>query len=522
MQQSDPKSFRKQIILNIIKSIILFILVFIFGMSMLIGYKLDFKNIKFEPTSLVRVSPVQSGVDVYVNNNLLNWWSNDKIDVVMGQYKIRITKNGYMPYEKVIDVEPHVLYWVTPNLIPVVKQYEVLKSYDSLSSTYSSNDRKAILVKKAENVFELVDTSSSNVKYREINLATYYPNLAEKKFEFYNFITENYLLFKNSTDKNDLILVKPKKPELTISLTSVIAKKLNTDNVTISKVDFINDHEILVLINNALYKTDIENSDPMTVLATNVNHYDYVRDGVIVFNNQSGLHLLNSKNEVITLLNKPNLKFQAVKYRDNIDFIAYIDENRFEIIQGELKNINKESNLIGSDSVIKKIVSRKFEKNPNNLVIKQGRFVALDFGNIKVPFKTEHSLQSNMALIEGNNKMQDVSSANESELVPSSQDPSYVYDLEYKTENKIALNWASGDRKKVDSLRDVRWLDENYVWENINGVVRVKTYDSQNQYKLIPALNHDIQMSYDGKYIYFFKQSETNKSIEFCRVLMSI
>lgn len=74
------------------------------------GYRLDTNNgFKLKVTGLLSATSKPKSASVYLNN-LLVTATDDTLNLTPGSYQIKITKNGYFPWEKNIQIQPELVY----------------------------------------------------------------------------------------------------------------------------------------------------------------------------------------------------------------------------------------------------------------------------------------------------------------------------------------------------------------------------------------------------------------------------
>jgi hypothetical protein len=81
------------------------------------GYRLDTDNgFKLKVTGLLSATSKPKSASVYVNN-VLTTATDDTLNLTPGKYQIKINKDGYLPWEKNILIQPEFVYQVDAQLL---------------------------------------------------------------------------------------------------------------------------------------------------------------------------------------------------------------------------------------------------------------------------------------------------------------------------------------------------------------------------------------------------------------------
>lgn len=89
------------------------------------GYRLKFQDGKAQlsGTGLLATSSIPKGAEVFINNHLTTATDNT-IDLLPGEYKIKIFKEGYFPWEKKIRIQKEVVAEANALLFPTAPKLE--------------------------------------------------------------------------------------------------------------------------------------------------------------------------------------------------------------------------------------------------------------------------------------------------------------------------------------------------------------------------------------------------------------
>ncbi|KKW09815.1 MAG: hypothetical protein UY49_C0037G0001, partial [Microgenomates group bacterium GW2011_GWC1_49_7] len=81
------------------------------------GYRLDLKKSTLRPTGLISTASDPIGAQVFVDN-ILKTATNNSFGIDPGFYTVRISKEGYIPWEKQIRVQGEVVSQASAFLFP--------------------------------------------------------------------------------------------------------------------------------------------------------------------------------------------------------------------------------------------------------------------------------------------------------------------------------------------------------------------------------------------------------------------
>lgn len=106
------------------------------------GYRLVFdgKNlftkdgVVVKPTGLLTATSVPDGASVYIDNQLTSA-TDTTIDLPPGEYTVKITKEGYLPWEKKLKIQKEVVTQTKALLLPAAPKLESITSTGVLNPT---------------------------------------------------------------------------------------------------------------------------------------------------------------------------------------------------------------------------------------------------------------------------------------------------------------------------------------------------------------------------------------------------
>ncbi len=105
------------------------------------GYRLYFSEGKMKGTGLLVVNSFPTGAQVYVNDTLLTATDNT-LNLNPGTYKIKIIKDGYLPWEKNLKLEKELVTQTNTLLFPVAPDLQALTLTGAIDPVPSPDGQK--------------------------------------------------------------------------------------------------------------------------------------------------------------------------------------------------------------------------------------------------------------------------------------------------------------------------------------------------------------------------------------------
>ncbi len=579
---NNPKQKRRLAAVYIIMALA-FVAVLTIAVLFLTGKNVQFKNgnVSVQATGKLKVAPIPSGVQVTVNDKSIDKpLTNDKqVNLVPGNYHIKVNKAGYLPWEKIVDLKSDQVRWVHPRLVPAIKRVETVKVYPRIVTSFASPKRRYLVNEIADNAFEIVDLRSSNTpRFQALNISMYFTTPDPKKIpklelgnqvlKFYAWNEDKGSIFfkdvKAANGAGNVYLIDPDTPTATINVSdkyrNTSGEKIVFDDL---KVADRAGNIIFVRSGAKVYRINLSRpNDPATLLFDDIKDFSVVSENVLgllhkapeksdyayrisIYNYKAGTEV-----EVDRIPEQYNALMQAFHYGPNEDedYLAYTSGNRLRIIKADFNKLanpdpeavtdktpaqpradqDHESKVLTAfkDKNSAKIIhSIYFSKTPHQLHTNSlsHKYLAVDFGRKEVSVETEKELEANIQKTTEVDKKTATTPKNYTEqgqLISALSDI-YTYDLEYRYGRTFEYSFISGSRPLASSNRTIKWLDENAMWENVSGAIRIKDFDGQNQRKLVQALpTFDLQLTEDDSRIYYFSKDETGRHV-LRRLMMS-
>ena len=467
---SEQKDVIKRVALSTFSSLIVLIIVAIVTFFML-GYRLNV-NGGVEQYAFLQFASNPSGAYIDVDGSVIGKTPN-KTSVPAGEHEITIIKDGYKTWTKTITVTSGTLTWIDyALLIPSDLTSEDVMNLDNTYDSLTSRDNNYILVQKTASLpdFVVVNVSSSSTSSSSISIPnTIYTNTGStNNYQIVSWDeSERYVLVKHSYDTSvEWIVLDTQNINSSVNLTK-------TFDISISKAEFIgnNGNSIYVLNSSDLRKLDISSGTISKTLISDVVDFNYYNDSNMV--------------TYTTVTTNGEAKEQNVGiYNGSSD--PYI-----------LRTINYNNNT-------PLLISTTHYFNEDYLAIAEGKKIDILGGS----YPTSNSESSNnLAVIETltlNNNVESLSFSPSGEFVfIRSGEMVATYDLEYQ-------NLSSMTVEGLKSSDRVKWLNDNYIWYNIDGNLTIREFDGDNKNTISTSIiNQDVALTDNVKYIYNIQKTDT-------------
>ena len=107
------------------------------------GYRPSFKEKTIKGTGLLVTNSYPEGASVYLNDKLTTA-TNDTLHLPPGEYKIKIVKDGFLAWEKVLKLESELVFQTNARLFPSVPDLTALTFTGAINPTSSPNGQKIV------------------------------------------------------------------------------------------------------------------------------------------------------------------------------------------------------------------------------------------------------------------------------------------------------------------------------------------------------------------------------------------
>lgn len=218
------------------------------------GYRLDTNNgsLKLKITGLLSATSKPKSASVYINN-LLTTATDDTINLNPGNYQIKITKAGYLPWGKNIQIQPELVYQTdaqlfrsTPDLKPITQSKIVNPtiSPDLTKIIYAVASTSATSKENGLYLLELTELPLMMSKNSERLLSLNLPYLDWSKYNFQFSPNSKQILATSKSNPSSYLfsIDQSLNPKSLIDVSSKISQikntwQINQKQIVQSKID---------------------------------------------------------------------------------------------------------------------------------------------------------------------------------------------------------------------------------------------------------------------------------------------
>ena len=123
----NQKSYPKILILIILLGSTVLLYFFLSGWRPNVNYtnKVQLSDLRIKQTGMISAKSQPEGANVYLDDKLITATNNSISGVDLGKHKLKIVKNGYITWEKEIEVFPELVTDITAMLISQTPRLEI-------------------------------------------------------------------------------------------------------------------------------------------------------------------------------------------------------------------------------------------------------------------------------------------------------------------------------------------------------------------------------------------------------------
>lgn len=239
----NQKSYVKVLILIVLLGSTILLYFFLSGWRPNFNFsnRIELTDLKVKQTGMISAKSQPEGANVYLDGKLVTATNNSISGVDLGKHKLKITKNGYVTWEKEIEVFPELVTDITAMLISQTPRIEPLTNTGARKPTLSySLEKLAFFSKDPEAPGVWI------VSFRDQGLS-FFANSAKNAVKDTNFV-------KYSDGKN--ITWSPDEDELLIESSDSKFYLVNLNNNNVSPV--VNPNETKDIWNKKIQKKRLD------------------------------------------------------------------------------------------------------------------------------------------------------------------------------------------------------------------------------------------------------------------------
>lgn len=211
------------------------------------GYQFNFKNgAVLQATGLLSATSKPKSASVFINDRLVTA-TDDTINLPPGEYNVRISKDGYLPWQKKIQIKKETVYQTDTQLFSSVPNLQPITLSGAINPVVSPDGSKIIFAVASASAsinnglyqIELNDNIIPINKKVPHQIAQNFPNIDWSKFVF-SFSPDSRQILANLKNSNITYLISLDSPINLKNISDV------TPRVSIIKEDWENQSKQLV------------------------------------------------------------------------------------------------------------------------------------------------------------------------------------------------------------------------------------------------------------------------------------
>ena len=449
---SQKKQAVKQVLIYVGMTATVLTVVFLLVLFTL-GYRFDRSARTIEQGGLVQLNSIPSGASVMINAARVSGTTATKATLAPGQHTISMTRNGYHPWQKTVDVRRGGVLWLNyARLIPTNLPVEnVLELPGAVSSKASPNrELYAMITEKSSSTIRLFTLTSSTPQSKDLVLPdgsyTKPEESAESTFRIAAWDkSSRYILIEHTyAESKEWIVVDSENIDRTENLTT-------TFSLAISDVQFSpEDSRVLyALISGDIRKLDLENSTISAPLAQNVTEFSFYENATIFFT---------------TAID------EVTKTRN----VGYVSEGA-----GESRVVRRYSD---DGALPLHVVADKYYSQ-TYVAVAYGDTIEILSGPLPKSDSEATLSLTTIATVSTKEPIAHFSSRTNGRFFVAQHGRSYsVYDLELQKSSTTML------RGEGAMGSELGWIDNYIVWSAVDGALRLYEFDGANQHDIMPIV----------------------------------
>jgi len=338
------------------------------------GYRLDTDNgFKLKATGLLSATSKPKSAKVYIND-ILTTATDDTINLPPGEYRLQISKDGYLPWNKTIKIQKELVYQtetqlfraapdlktITPTIIShSFLNQDATKIIFFIASTSATQKAGLYLFEPSEYIIQFSDNlpklliaNSSTIDWSKYTYQ-FSPNSKQLLASSKNFLV-NYLLPLDQTiTSKNIIDITPKLVEIKKQWENDRLQILKTKMEKIPKIvsDFVSTSSSILALssdeNKILYQASQSGSllsvmgTPPPTQSTQAQTRDIKKDFYYVYDLKDDTNYSIGDSSLSSIVWLPNSNYLLFTQNKSVSVVEYDNTNRLTLYTGNniIKNI---------------------------------------------------------------------------------------------------------------------------------------------------------------------------------------
>lgn len=482
---------KKQLLIRrVIVSIVmtLAVLVIVTGTILFVlGYRLDSDKGRLEQNALIQFDSVPGAAYVSIDGKLLGSRTATKQSVIAGTHSFIVTRDGYQPWAKSLNVKAGTLTWLDYiRLVPTKLPTEKIASYSSVVGEKASPDFKWLIVQeKSESpTFQLVDLRAQDVKTSSITLPTDVYSESTNPSVQHSFTLDRwddggrYVLLKHAyADKNEWIVIDTQDVGTSINVSRLLS-------ISLSDVRFSGTSGNILyglMSDGVIRKLDLSAATISRGLITNVKSFDLFETNVITY---VGIDPNDSTKQVAGVYREGDESAHVLRKVSSLETPLFIDATRYF-----------------SDDYV---------------AISEGLKVTVLKGRYPTSSADEATSLASYAEFTASANVDTLSFSPDGDFLVVQSGLNFIsYEVEYKRQTNATIETSESQPHRLN------WLDDAYLWSIYDGHLSIREFDGTNVHVINAAEPiFDATLSQNGRYLYSITKSGESYQLQRVKMIL--
>jgi hypothetical protein len=469
---------KKQLLIRrVIVSVImtLAVLVIVTGTVLFVlGYRLDSDKGRLEQNALVQFDSTPSGAYISIDAKVIGSRTAAKQSVIAGLHSFIVTRDGYEPWAKSLDVKAGTLTWLDYiRLVPKKLTPERVGSYTSVVGAKASPDFKWMIVQEKTDgpVFQLVDLRAQDVKTSTISLPNTIYSEASTPGVQHTFTLDRwdvggrYVLLKHAyADKSEWIVLDTQDIATSVNVSRLLSISLNDVRFSGTSGNLLYG----LLSDGVVRKLDLSAATISRGLITNVKSFDLFETNILTY---VGVDPNASTKQVVGVYRDGDDAPHVLRTVDSLDTHLAIDATRYF-----------------SDDYV---------------AIAEGLQVTVLKGSYPTSSSEDSKSLAAYAEFTASADVDTLSFSPDGDFLVAQSGLNFIsYEVEYKRQTNATIETSETQPHTLN------WLDDAYVWSIYDGHLSIREFDGTNVHVINAAEpSFDATLSQNGRYLYSITKS---------------
>lgn len=444
------------------------------------------ENGVLEQGSLIQFGTIPGGATVQVDGKVISGKTPSKTSLLPGPHAFSMSKDGYETWQKTLNIASGTLTWLNyARLVPTNRPVEKVADFSTIASSLASTDGRLILLQPdaAQPTFRLADLGSDDVKQTILTLpATVYTSPTPAVTHTYRIDQWDkggrYVLLQHTYgDKKEWIVMDTSD----VASSKNVTKLLDIDIQT-AVLSGTSGNILYELSSGDIRKIDLSAATISRSLVSHVTSFNLYSTDVISY---VGTDASDSAKRVVGLYREgDNAPHVLRTITDPADVTLHIDASHY----------------FSQDYV----------------AIAVGKKIDVLSGTFPSSGSNDSSSLSAFGSFYSSGNVESLSFSPLGYYVLAQTGPAFSsFDIEHQTA-------ASGSFASSGvTTRPLQWLDESYIWADIDGNVTMREFDGANVHAINPSIfGQAVTLTKNGKFLYSVGKSDTGVQLQRVKMIL--